>query len=191
MDEWGIDICYSATQKCLGAPPGLGPISVSERAKEFIHHRETPIASWYLDLALTDDSWGDDRSYPHTAPVNAVYGLYEALRLVAEEGLEACWQRHRENTQKLWEGIQALGLSLFVHDPEIRLPMVTSIQVPPGFSADDLRERLGDGYGIEIAGGLGPLKGQILRIGLMGYASQLENVEKVLSALEEVMAGGS
>lgn len=188
VDVWGIDICYSATQKCLGAPPGLGLISVSDRALEFIHNRQTPIASWYFDLALTDASWGDSRTYPHTAPVNAIYGLYEALRLLENEGLEACWQRHLENTEKLRAGIEDLGLELFVRDPDIRLPMVTSIKIPKEISADDIRKRLAERYGIEIAGGLGPLQGQIIRIGLMGYASKFEYVEKLLSALEAVLA---
>jgi alanine-glyoxylate transaminase/serine-glyoxylate transaminase/serine-pyruvate transaminase len=187
VDEWGIDICYSATQKCLGAPPGLGPITVNDRALEFIHHRANSIATWYFDLALTDKSWGEARSYPHTAPVNAVYGLYEALRLLSEESLEGCWQRHLSNTERLRAGLDDLGLTLFVSDSELRLPMVTSIRVPDGYSADEIRRQVAAGYGIEIAGGLGPLKGQILRIGLMGYASQLEHVERVLAALKAVL----
>lgn len=187
IDAWGIDVCYSATQKCLGAPPGLGLITVSPRAMEAIRDRKSPIASWYFDLALTEESWGDVRTFPHTAPVNAIYGLYEALRLITDTGLEGCWRKHRENTEVLRAGLESLGLELFVSAPEIRLPMLTSIKIPEGFSESEIRTQLVDGYGIEIAGGLGPLKGEILRIGLMGYASRLENVERVLAALEAIL----
>jgi alanine-glyoxylate transaminase/serine-glyoxylate transaminase/serine-pyruvate transaminase len=186
-DDWGIDVCYSGTQKCLGAPPGLGPISVRERVLERVRGRKTPVGSWYLDMALIDDSWGKARTYPHTAPVNAIYGLYEALRMLKEERLEAAWERHAQNTQSLWAGLSDLGLELFVENASQRLPMLTAVRVPDGIDEQQGRRKLADEYGIEIAGGLGPLEGKIWRIGLMGYASQMMHVDRLLEALENVL----
>ena len=187
VDEWGIDICYSGTQKCLSAPPGLGPISVTDRAIEYIQNRKVPVASWYFDLGLIRESWGTERTYPHTAPINAVYGLYEALRILEEESLENCWARHEQNTTTLRKGLQNLGLELLVRDPAVRLPMLTSVCVPNGIDGEMIRTELSTKFGIEIAPGLGPLKGKIWRIGLMGFASQIKHVDLLLSALEAVL----
>lgn len=187
VDEWGVDVCFSGTQKCLSAPPGLGPMTISERAIELIRSRKTPVASWYFDLELTHNSWGDERTYPHTAPVNAIYGLYEALRILFDEGLENCWARHEQNTTRLRDGLQDLGLDLLVRDPSVRLPMVTSVCVPDGIDSEMFRKKLSEDYGIEIAAGLGPLQGKIWRIGLMGYASQARFVDMLLAALTELL----
>ncbi len=191
VDEWGIDLCFSGTQKCLGAPPGLGPISVSERAIEHIQSREISVASWYFDLGLIFESWGDTRTYPHTAPVNAIYGLYEALRILKEESLESCWARHEQNSASLRKGLLDLGLELLVRDPSVRLPMITSVCIPDGIDGEMIRMQLSTRYGIEIAAGLGPLNGKIWRIGLMGYASQAKYVDMLLGALGEVLQENS
>lgn len=183
IDDWGIDIAYSGTQKCLSCPPGLAPVTVGPRAREALHQRKTKVANWYLDLSMIEHYWGDERTYHHTAPISMNYAIYEALRLVQEEGLEARYQRHRENSQMLWEGLENLGLKLIV-PVEYRLPSLTTVAIPEGVNDAEIRKQLLERYNIEIAGGLGIFKGKAWRIGLMGYSSSKENVLLLLSALE-------
>jgi alanine-glyoxylate transaminase/serine-glyoxylate transaminase/serine-pyruvate transaminase len=186
VDALGIDVCYSGSQKCLSCPPGLGPITLSPRAEEVLRKRRSPVANWYLDLTMVQKYWGAERTYHHTAPISANYALYEGLRLVAEEGLENRWERHRRNAELLWEGLGALGLTLHV-PREHRLVPLTTVRVPDGIDEAKIRRALLDEYNIEIAGGLGELKGKVWRIGLMGYSSRRENVLLLLSALERLL----
>lgn len=185
VDRQGIDICYSGTQKCLGAPPGLSPITYSERALERIRARRTKVQSWYLDITLVERYWGDDRTYHHTAPISMNYALREALRLVHEEGLDARWQRHELNHRALVAGVAAMGLKMAVA-PENRLWSLNAVSVPEGVDDGRVRTRLLE-ENIEIGGGLGPLKGRIWRIGLMGSGSTRENVVLVLGALHRAL----
>ena len=186
LDEWGVDAAYSGTQKCLGCPPGLAPVSVSERAREVMRHRKHKPEAWYFDLDLLGKYWGPERVYHHTLSATLVYALREGLRLVAEEGLEARWTRHRANAEYLWEGLAELDLVPFV-PPSHRLPTLTTVRVPAGVDEAGVRVRLRDDYGIEIGAGLGPLKGQVWRVGLMGYASRRANVTLLLGALSEIL----
>jgi alanine-glyoxylate transaminase / serine-glyoxylate transaminase / serine-pyruvate transaminase len=186
VDEWGLDVCYSGTQKCLGAPPGLGPITFGPRAEEILAKRKSVVTSWYLDMSLLSKYWGGDRTYHHTAPITANYALHEALRIVAEEGLEARIARHRVNAELLWDGLASLGLECHVPLGH-RLPSLTTVKVPPGVDETVVRKRLLDEYNIEIAGGFGELKGKIWRIGLMGFSSRPENVILLLGALERIL----
>ncbi len=186
VDEWGLDIVYSGTQKALSAPPGLAPLTVSPRAMEVLDARKTPVTSWYLDLTMVRKYWGVERTYHHTAPISMIYALREALRLVEEEGLERRWQRHRRNAQWLWAALEDMGLELFVPE-EIRLPTLTTVRVPEGVNEGFVRRRLLEDYNIEIAGGLGQLKGRIWRIGLMGYSSRRENVVMLLASLKDIL----
>ncbi len=187
IDEWGVDVAYSGTQKALSCPPGLAPITVSERAREILHSRKTKVANWYLDLSMVERYWGDERTYHHTAPVSMNYALREALRLVVEEGLEERFARHRANAEMLWSGLEELGLPPLVPE-EYRLPTLTTPRLPDGLDGPAVRRRLLDEYNIEIAGGFGPLKGKVWRIGLMGFSSRKENVLLLLSALRELLA---
>ena len=187
IDAWGVDVAYSGSQKCLSVPPGLAPLTVSERARAVLRSRSTPVANWYLDLSLVEKYWGAERTYHHTAPVSMNYALREGLRLVAEEGLNARFRRHRENAMLLWEGLQDLGIELLV-PAEYRLPTLTTPLVPAGVDEAAVRRRLLNEYNIEIAGGFGPLKGKIWRIGLMGFSSRKENVTLLLAALREILA---
>ena len=186
LDEWGVDAAYSGTQKCLGCPPGLAPVSVSERAREVMRRRKHKPEAWYFDLDLLGKYWGPERVYHHTLSATLVYALREGLRLVAEEGLEARWTRHRANAEYLWEGLAELDLVPFV-PPSHRLPTLTTVRVPAGVDEAGVRVRLRDDYGIEIGAGLGPLKGQVWRVGLMGYASRRANVTLLLGALSEIL----
>jgi alanine-glyoxylate transaminase/serine-glyoxylate transaminase/serine-pyruvate transaminase len=181
VDRNGIDICYSGTQKCIGAPPGLSPITFNERALDRIRSRRSKVQSWYLDITMVEKYWGDDRTYHHTAPISMNYALREALRLIYEEGLEARWRRHETNHRALVAGIEAMGLQMAVA-PESRLWSLNAVSVPEGVDDARVRARLLD-ENIEIGGGLGPLKGKIWRIGLMGSGSTRENVLLVLDAL--------
>ncbi len=186
IDAWDVDIAYSASQKCLSAPPGLAPLTVSPRARQVLARRQTRVANWYLDLTLLTQYWGQERTYHHTAPISMNYALREALRLVVEEGLEARFARHRANAQALWEGLEALDLPPLVPLSH-RLPTLTTPLIPA--YADDalVRRRLLDEFNIEIAGGFGPLKGKVWRIGLMGFSSRLENVVLLLGALQRLL----
>jgi alanine-glyoxylate transaminase/serine-glyoxylate transaminase/serine-pyruvate transaminase len=186
LDDWGVDVCYSGTQKCLSVPPGLSPLSFSPRAIEALEARRSKVASWYLDMTLIRDYWGSNRRYHHTAPINMVYALHEGLRLVLEEGLEARWRRHRTHAEALWAGLEALDWSLFVDEP-YRLPPLTTARPPDGVDEADLRRRLLTEHGIEIGGGLGPLAGKVVRIGLMGASSTPEHLLGFLGAVEGIM----
>lgn len=187
VDEWGIDVCYSGTQKCLSCPPGLSPITFSPRAEDVLRNRQTAVGSWYLDLSLIQRYWGQERTYHHTAPISMNYALREALRLVAEEGLEARFTRHRLNQQALVAGLEAMGLQLLV--PEAyRLPSLTTVRIPTGIEEARVRSRLLSEFNIEIAGGLSDLRGQVWRIGVMGHSSRQENVVLLLGALEVLLS---
>ncbi len=187
IDAWEVDVAYSGSQKCLSAPPGLAPLTVSERARQVLRSRKSPVANWYLDLTLLDKYWGQERTYHHTAPISMNYALREALRLAAEEGLQARFARHRTNAELLWEGLEALDLSMLV-PIQNRIPTLTTPLVPPGVDELAVRRRLLNEFNIEIAGGFGPLKGQIWRIGLMGFSSRAENVLLLLTALERILS---
>jgi alanine-glyoxylate transaminase/serine-glyoxylate transaminase/serine-pyruvate transaminase len=186
VDEWDIDIAYSGTQKCLSCPPGLGPLTVGERAREAIRRRKTQVANWYLDLAMIESYWGEKRTYHHTAPITMNFALREALRLVQEEGLEARFERHQANSALLWQGLTDLGLDLIVPVAH-RLPTLTTVSVPDEVDEAVLRRRLLDEYNIEVAGGLGAFAGKAWRIGLMGYSSRRENVTLLISALSQLL----
>jgi alanine-glyoxylate transaminase / serine-glyoxylate transaminase / serine-pyruvate transaminase len=190
IDRWGIDICYSGTQKCLSCPPGLSPFTLSDRALAAIKARRTPCQSWYLDMALIANYWAEDaRAYHHTAPISMLYALREALRLVEEEGLPARFARHQLNSEALIAGLTELGLSPL---PPIghRLPTLTCVSVPSHIPETDVRTNLLSTYGIEIGGGLGPLKGKVWRIGLMGESSTEAHVLTLLNALEKIFVRG-
>lgn len=186
VDAWGLDIAYSGSQKCLNCPPGLAPLTFGARAMARLERRQTPVANWYLDLTLVGQYWGQERTYHHTAPINLNYGLREALRLVAEEGLAERWARHQANAEQLWEGLARLGLQCHVPQ-EYRLPMLTTVRIPAGVDGKAVARRLLQRYNIEIAGGLGQLAGCVWRIGLMGFNSRPENVLLLLESLREVL----
>ena len=186
IDDWGVDIAYSGTQKCLSCPPGLGPLTVGERARAVLHQRKTKVPNWYLDLTMIESYWGSERTYHHTAPISMNFAIREALRLVQEEGLEERFERHRTNSALLWKELEDLGLKLIV-PADHRLPSLTTVQVPDGVDEAAIRGRLLNEYNIEIAGGLGIFKGNAWRIGLMGYSSRLENVTLFLAALERLL----
>jgi alanine-glyoxylate transaminase/serine-glyoxylate transaminase/serine-pyruvate transaminase len=186
VDRSGIDVCYSGTQKCLGAPPGLAPITFSERALERIRGRKSKVQSWYLDMTMVEKYWGSDRTYHHTAPISMNYALREALRIVCDEGLEARWQRHESNHRALVAGIEAMGMKMNVAEPH-RLWSLNAVRVPEGVDDARIRARLLNDSNIEIGGGLGPLKGKIWRIGLMGSGSSRKNVVLVLDALRKAL----
>ena len=185
IDAWDVDIAYSGSQKCLSCPPGLAPLTVGPRAREVLRARKTKVGSWYLDLTLVEQYWGSERTYHHTAPINMNYGLREALRLVAEEGLEARWARHRAHAETLWAGLEEIGFPPFVPAGH-RNPTLTTCAIR-GIDDAAFRRRLLDDYNIEIAGGFGPLKGKVFRIGLMGFSSRRENVALLLAALRATM----
>jgi alanine-glyoxylate transaminase/serine-glyoxylate transaminase/serine-pyruvate transaminase len=187
VDKQGIDVCFSGSQKAISAPPGMSPITVGPRMEDVLRNRKTPVQSWYFDLTAVMSFWGKDRTYHHTPPISLIFALREALRIVFEEGLEAGWQRHRQNQLALIAGLEAMGLELFVPDPQDRLPTVTSIRVPAGVADSRLRRQLLDEFGIEIAGGIGTLSGKIWRVGLMGYSSQARHVLLFLASLEKVL----
>ena len=187
VDRQGIDLCFSGTQKAISAPPGMSPITVGPRAEEVLRNRKTPVQSWYFDLTTVMNFWGKDRTYHHTPPISIVFALREALRIVFEEGLENGWRRHKQNQMGLIAGLEAMGIQLFVENPVDRLPTVTSVHVPAGLDDLRVRRQLLDEFGIEIAGGIGPLNHKIWRVGLMGYVSQSRHVLFVLAALEKVL----
>jgi len=193
VDAWGIDACYSGTQKCLSCPPGLSPVTFGERALERVLARKHKVQSWYLDVSLLAQYWGADRVYHHTAPITMAYALHEALRIVHEEGLPARFARHDLHHRALVAGLEALGLEMAVAAKH-RLPMLNSVLVPGGVDEAGVRKRLLERHGIEIGAGLGPWKGRVWRIGLMGDSSTPANVLVVLAALAEALgssAGGA
>ncbi|WP_160135156.1 pyridoxal-phosphate-dependent aminotransferase family protein [Halococcus salsus] len=185
VDDWGIDAAYSATQKCLSAPPGASPLTLSERAVEKVTSRDAPVRSWYLDLSLLADYWGEERAYHHTAPITNVYALREALRLVAEEGLEARWERHERVASALRDGVEAMGLELA---SESWLPSLNTVALPEGVDDAAITDHLLSEHGIEVAGGLGDLAGDVLRIGCMGRSARPANVLAVVAALGDALA---
>lgn len=187
LDRNNVDASYSGTQKCLSCPPGLSPVSFSPRAQAALKARTAPVQSWYLDLNLIGQYWGQERAYHHTAPINALYGLHEALRLVASEGIEAREQRHRLHARALAAGLEGLGLELVVPEAE-RLPPLTLVRVPDGVDELKVRQHLLARYDLEIGGGLGDFKGKAWRIGLMGHAATQSNVMLCLSALSDALA---
>lgn len=187
VDGWGIDACYSGTQKCLSCPPGLAPLTLSERALAAIRGRKTPCRSWYLDLSLVADYWTEGkRAYHHTAPISMLYALREALRLVEEEGLAARFTRHQANSAALMAGLAALSLRPFAQDGH-RLPSLICVTLPAYVEDVPVRASLLQEFGIEIGGGLGALQGKVWRIGLMGESSTRANVLTLLSSLEEIL----
>ena len=188
VDDWGIDICYSGSQKCLGCPPGLSPITVNQTALDTLNTRTDKVQSYYLDLSLLSKYWtaSSNKTYHHTAPICLFYALHEALALIAEEGLEACVQRHLRHGSALQAGLETMGLTLHAQSGH-RLSTLTSVRVPSGVDDLQVRQRLLNDFGIEIGEGIGTLKGKIWRIGLMGYSSTEENVLLFLSALEKLL----
>lgn len=186
VDRHGLDAVYSGTQKCLSCPPGLSPVTFSERARARMARRQTPAQSWYLDLALIARYWGGERAYHHTAPIHMIYALHEALRLVLAEGLEERWRRHRTCSDALSAGLRAMGLSLPV--PEgARLPPLTLVEVPEGVDELRVRQHLLAGYDVEIGGGLGDFRGKAWRIGLMGSSCTPRHVTLCLAALSDAL----
>ncbi|MFO7989525.1 MAG: alanine--glyoxylate aminotransferase family protein [Desulfotignum sp.] len=187
MDDWGIDVLYSGTQKCLSCPPGLSPVSFSRAAVDVIEARKTKVPNWYLDLSLIMNYWeGATRAYHHTAPVNMLYGLYQALCLILEEGETRVFERHMKTHLQLVRELDHLGIRMHV-DAACRLPMLNAVCIPDGVDDADVRTRLLKQYKIEIGAGLGPLAGKIWRIGLMGHTARPENVEKLIQALNAVL----
>jgi len=187
LDEWGADLSYSGTQKCLSCPPGLSPITLNERAMEKLNNRKTKVPNWYLDMGLLTSYWGGaKRVYHHTAPINMMYGLYQSLHLLLEEGLENSYARHLACHNQLAAGLQELGLELPV-EPAYRLPMLNAVSVPEGVDEAALRNRLLSEFLIEVGAGLGPLAGKIIRIGVMGHTARPENVERLLAALKQCL----
>ena len=190
VDEWGADAVYSGTQKCLSCVPGLSPVTFSDRALEVVKDRREPVQSWFLDLNLVLGYWGSgaQRTYHHTAPVNSLYALHEALRILKEEGLEASWARHELNHQALKAGLEAMGIGFVVKEGD-RLPQLNAVTVPEGVDEAAVRKVLLEEFNLEIGAGLGALAGRVWRIGLMGHASNRRNVLFCLAALETVLTG--
>ena len=186
IDRLKIDAVYSGTQKCISCPPGLSPISLSEAATSVMAQRKTPVVSWYLDLSMVQSYWGEERKYHHTAPINMIFALREAARLIAEEGLEARFERHMQNHCALVAGIEAMGLSMLVPEAE-RLPMLNAVRIPEGIEDLKVRKPLLTEFDIEVGAGLGVFAGKIWRVGLMGQSSRRRNVFLFLSALETTL----
>jgi alanine-glyoxylate transaminase / serine-glyoxylate transaminase / serine-pyruvate transaminase len=188
VDRWQIDAIYSGTQKCLSCPPGLAPVSFNDRALQVVLARKSKVQSWYLDVSMLAKYWGQERVYHHTAPINMTYGLYEALQLVLEEGLEHCFARHLLNHRALKAGLAEIGIEFAAQEGH-QLPMLNAVRIPAGVDDAAVRRQLLERFGIEIGAGLGDFKGKVWRIGLMGYGSRPANVLLFLSALEQVLAG--
>jgi alanine-glyoxylate transaminase / serine-glyoxylate transaminase / serine-pyruvate transaminase len=186
IDELGIDACYSGTQKCLSCPPGLSPVTFSERAVQVVRSRKSKVQSWYLDLSMIEKYWGSERVYHHTAPISMNYALHEALRIVLEESLEAAWQRHKRVHETFIREMRTLELEPAVAEA-IRAPMINTVRIPTGVDDAKVRQRLYDEFNIEIGAGLGPLKGKIWRVGLMGYGAREENIQLLARALKALI----
>lgn len=187
IDAWGVDAVYSGTQKCLSCPPGLSPVSLSARGLETAAKRKTKVQSWYLDVNLLSSYWGQERVYHHTAPISMNYGLHEALRLVLEEGLEARWRRHQQHHERLRAGLDKLGLKI-VSQTGHQLWQLNAVGVPEGVDEALVRKTLLNEHGIEVGAGLGPLKGKVWRVGLMGETSRAENVDRFLQAFAQTLS---
>lgn len=188
VDDWGLDAVYSGTQKCLSCTPGLSPVTFSDKAVEAVKARRTRVQSWFLDLNLVMGYWGEGakRAYHHTAPVNALYGLHEALLILKEEGLENAWARHRKYHLALRAGLEAMGLEFVVAEAD-RLPQLNAVRIPDGLEDGRVRQALLDDYGLEIGAGLGEMAGKVWRIGLMGHSATKRNVLYCLGALDSVL----
>ena len=187
VDEWGIDAVYSGSQKCISAPPGLSPVSFNSRSLETMDARKTKVQSWYLDLSMIRKYWtGSKRAYHHTGPISMIYSIYEALRIVHEEGLENRFTRHKQNHEKLRDGLEAMGFEFLVA-PEYRLPMLNTVKVPSGFDDAVVRGRLLNEFNIEIGAGLGEFAGKVWRIGLMGESCTQNHINMLLGALKQIM----
>jgi len=187
VDKQRIDICFSGSQKAISAPPGMSPITVRPRAEEVFRNRKSKVQSWYFDLSTAMNYWGKDRLYHHTPPISLIYALREAMRICLDEGLESRWERHRTNQLALVAGAEAMGLQMFVEKPKDRLVTVTAVKIPAGVDDAKVRNQLLDEFNIEIAGGIGATKGQIWRLGTMGYCSQKPFVLELLAALDKVL----
>jgi alanine-glyoxylate transaminase/serine-glyoxylate transaminase/serine-pyruvate transaminase len=189
VDEWGLDAVYSGSQKCLSCPPGLSPVTFNERAAQVVHGRKKKAQSWFLDLQLVMSYWGGEakRTYHHTAPINLLYALHEALVILQEEGLENAWARHARNHQALRAGFEAMGLEFVVRE-EDRLPQLNAVSVPEGVDEAKVRTQLLRDYSLEIGAGLGAMAGKIWRVGLMGHASNAKNVYTCLGAMDAVLS---
>ncbi len=188
MDEWNCDALYGATQKCLACPPGLSPLSFSDRAMEKVRSRTTKVPNWYLDFTMIADYWGRSRVYHHTAPINMIYALYQAVLLILEEGPEKVFQRHMEAHRALVGGLEDLGLKMLVDEP-YRLPTLNTIVVPDSVDEALVRSRLRNEFKIEVGAGLGPFAGKAWRVGIMGHTARIENVSRFVAALKKVLRG--
>jgi alanine-glyoxylate transaminase/serine-glyoxylate transaminase/serine-pyruvate transaminase len=189
MDDWGIDAIYSGTQKCLSAPPGLSPVSFSEKALEALQKRKTSVQSWFLDLSLVTKYWeGGKRAYHHTAPISSMYALSAAYKIVRNEGLKNRWERHKRVHEYLKSGLEELDIRFLVN-PDYRLPMLNAVTIPNGVNDSEIRNNLLNKYNIEIGGGLGPMAGKIWRIGIMGESCTENHVDLLLGALKELIHG--
>jgi alanine-glyoxylate transaminase / serine-glyoxylate transaminase / serine-pyruvate transaminase len=186
LDDWGVDLAYSCSQKGLGCAPGASPFTMSPRAMAKLLARKTKVPNWYLDMLLLGKYWGADRMYHHTAPINLYYGLREALRLVSEEGIDNSWTRHQENVEYLWSSLESIGLKMHV-EKQYRLPTLTTVCIPAGVDGKTVAKQLLTEHDIEIGGGLGELAGKVWRVGLMGYNSRKDTVDRLISALKQVI----
>ena len=191
VDAWGADAVYSGSQKCLSCTPGLSPVTFSERAIARLRARKHKVQSWFMDLGLVLQYWDSaaKRTYHHTAPVNSLYALHESLVILAEEGLEQAWQRHRIHHEALKAGLESLGLEFLVK-PAWRLPQLNAVKIPAGVDEAQVRSRLLNEFGIEIGAGLGPMAGKVWRFGLMGYSCQSENITRCLDGLAQCLSAG-
>ncbi|MBI2132947.1 MAG: alanine--glyoxylate aminotransferase family protein, partial [Candidatus Tectomicrobia bacterium] len=185
VDKWGVEIAYSGTQKCLSCPPGLAPITFSERALGKARERKGKVKSWYFDVTMVEKYWGQERVYHHTGPISMSYAIREALRVVLDEGLEKRFARHALASKALQAGVEALGLSMFAQE-SFRTPTLNTVALQPGMEDGTIRKRLLNDFDIEIGGGLGPVAGKIWRIGMMGHGATQANVVYLLSALEVI-----
>ena len=186
VDEWGIDICYSGTQKCLSVPPGLSPITLSEKALSVLHSKKSKAQSWYLDLSMIERYWGEERFYHHTAPISMLFALREGLRIILGEGLEERFKRHQTVGDYLKSGLMELGWKLFAQEG-YRLPMLTSVILPDGLNDAEARRKLLYDYGIEVGVGLGKTRGEVWRIGLMGETCKRQNADALLLAIRDLI----
>ncbi len=186
IDGWGIDICYSGTQKCLSVPPGLSPITLSEKALSVLHSKKSKAQSWYLDLSMIERYWGEERFYHHTAPISMLFALREGLRIILEEGLEERFKRHQTVGDYLKSGLMELGWKLFAQEG-YRLPMLTSVILPDRLNDAEARRKLLYDYGIEVGVGLGKTRGKVWRIGLMGETCKRQNVDALLLAIRDLI----
>jgi alanine-glyoxylate transaminase / serine-glyoxylate transaminase / serine-pyruvate transaminase len=186
LDDWGVDLAYSCSQKGIGCSPGASPFTMGDRAWTKLQARTTPVENWYLDMNLLSKYWGPERVYHHTAPVNLYYGLREALRLLSEEGVENSWKRHATNAEYLWQQLESIGLSMHV-DKQYRLPTLTTVRVPEGVDAKAVSARMLKEFDLEIGNGLGELAGKVWRVGLMGHNSRRENVDHLIDVFKQVL----